>query len=338
VIGGETLALIEAGGTPVRIGEELETIAYTDFAGTLKGAFSAHPHRDPRTGEIHAITYDAQDQGRVCHVVITPRGRVRREEPIRVSDGPSVHDCAITARYVVVLDLPVTFSLRDLLAGHPFPYRWNPAHRARVGLLPREGRGDDIIWCDVDPCYVFHVANAYDLPDGGVALDVAAHETMFDDDLQGPGSPAGALERWTIDPAARSVRRAVLDAQPQDFPRIDERRFGAPHRYVYAMMLPQRRSAAFLGATAIVKHDVLAGGRQVHDFGPGCYPGEFEFVPRGPDAAEDDGWVMGLVVDMARDVTSLEILDAREFEAPPVASVRIPHRVPPGFHGAWLAD
>lgn len=54
------------------------------------------------------------------------------------------------------------------------------------------------------------------------------------------------------------------------------------------------------------------------------------------DAGEDEGWVIGLVVDLLRETTDLAIIDARNFTAAPVASVRIPHRIPPGFHGNWL--
>ncbi|MBL7466263.1 carotenoid oxygenase family protein, partial [Escherichia coli] len=86
--------------------------------------------------------------------------------PIAVAHGPSIHDCAITARFVVVLDLPVTFSLETAMQGRGFPYRWNPEHRARIGLLPRGGRGDETIWIEIDPCYIFHTLNAHDLPDG----------------------------------------------------------------------------------------------------------------------------------------------------------------------------
>jgi len=336
-LAGKTWALVEAGGTPVLLGETLESLAYDDFGGTLRGAFSAHPHVDPLTGEAHAITYDSGDQSLVHHVVVGVDGRVRREEPIKVRHGPSIHDCALTARFVLVLDLPVTFSMGALIAGHPFPYRWNPAHPARVGLLPREGAGEEVIWCDVEPCYVFHVANAYDAPDGAVILDAVVHDSMFADPaLQGPAAKRTTFERWTIDPAGRTVRRAVIDAAPQEFPRIDERRFGQPHRYAYAMALPQAPDPAFVGATSLYKHDLETGARQVHDFGPHRYPGEFAFVPAGADTAEDAGWLIGLVIDALTETTDLVILDAEDFEREPQASVRIPHRVPPGFHGAWL--
>jgi carotenoid cleavage dioxygenase len=78
------------------------------------------------------------------------------------------------------------------------------------------------------------------------------------------------------------------------------------------------------------------GTRQTHDFGADRYPGEFVFVPRHAEAAEDEGWLIGLVVDMAEQTTDLAILDAARFEEAPVATIRIPHRVPPGFHGNWL--
>ena len=44
---GRTWALVEAGGYPVEINDELETLAHNPFDGTLKGSFTAHPHLDP---------------------------------------------------------------------------------------------------------------------------------------------------------------------------------------------------------------------------------------------------------------------------------------------------
>jgi carotenoid cleavage dioxygenase len=333
---GKIWALVEAGCTPVLLDDTLETLAYDDFGGTLRGAFSAHPHLDPLTGEMHAISYDPRDPTTIHHVVVAVDGHVRREEPVRVSHGPMIHDSAISARFVVILDLPVTFSMSALIAGSMFPFRWNPAHPARVGLLPRESAGSEVIWCDVDPCYVFHVANSYDTDDGGMILDVVAYDRMFAETVLGPDAPRGAFERWTIDPVERRVRRNVIDPHPQDFPRIDERRSGQPYRYAYTMMLPETADPAFLSGDSLFKHDLQTGVRSVHSFGPHRYPGEFVFVPAHADAAEDEGWLIGLVVNVIDQTTDLVIIDARDFAGAPLASVHIPHRIPPGFHGNWL--
>ena len=343
---GRTWALVEAGGYPVEINDELETLAHNPFDGTLKGSFTAHPHLDPATGEMHAICYFGPDQNTICHVVVGADGKVRREEPIAVKHGPSIHDCMITANYVLVFDLPVTFSMKTLLAGHPFPYAWNPEHRARVGLLPREGKGSDIIWCEVSPCYVFHPCNAFENADGTVTVDVAAHETMFAQSTQGPDSKKVAFERWTIDPVARQVSRKVIDTQAQEFPRCNERLMGQPYRFAYTMPLSYE-GEEFVSAPYLIKHDLQTGQKQRHEFGANCYPGEFVFVPKGADSAEtkaeaeaeaeDRGWLMGYVINTAAQTTDLVILNAQDFEGPPQAVITIPHRVPPGFHGNWVA-
>ncbi len=330
---GRTLAMVEAGSTPVEIGETLETLRYTDFEGTLHGSFTAHPHVDPLTGEMHGICYDVADPTTIRYVVLTPEGKARREVAIPVEHGPMMHDSAFTQRFAIILDLPVTFSMETAMEGHPFPYRWNESHQARVGLLPREGEADDIIWCAVEPCYVFHAVNAYDAADGTVIMDVVVHDRMFSSHKVGPDSRRGGLERWIVDPQAKSVRRIAIDRTPQEFPRPDERRFGLPYRYAYTMAL----TGPFLGA-CLFKHDMETGTRLIHDFGPGRHPGEFVFVPAYPDAGEDEGWLIGLVIDALTETTDLVILDARNFEGEPQASIRIPHRVPPGFHGNWVPN
>jgi YVTN family beta-propeller protein len=57
---GTTWAMVEAGGCPVELSHDLETLGRNDFYGTLPGAFSAHPKVDPVTGGTTA-TYGAGD-------------------------------------------------------------------------------------------------------------------------------------------------------------------------------------------------------------------------------------------------------------------------------------
>ena len=329
--GGRIWALVESGPMPIELDAELESLRRGLFDGAMSAAFSAHPHRDPETGMLHAICYDALAPMRVQHVAIDARCQVSRIESIPVKHGPMIHDCAITASSVVILDLPVTFSIREMFRGFPLPYRWNARHAARVGLLPKNGHADQVRWFDVDPCFVFHPCNAFDLPDGGAVLDVVVHPRIFHDSHVGPEVGEITFERWTLDAATRRVQRRVLGRGRQEFPRCDERRTGREYRYAYVSGFDP-----FGAARPLLRYDLQAGTVAEHRFGEQWTPGEFVFVPRHADAAEDDGWLVGLVHSVGGDLTELVVLDARDFTGEPVATVHLPAPVPMGFHGNWI--
>jgi carotenoid cleavage dioxygenase len=334
-VDGRTFALVEAGSRPVELTDELDTVGSCTFDGTLDGSFSAHTHRDPATGDLHAVTYH-WSWDHVRHVVLGPDARVRREVQVPVADGPMVHDCAITERHVVLLDLPVTFSMDAAAAGASFPYRWNPDHPPRVGLLPLDGEADQVRWFDAPSCYVFHTLNAYDAGDA-VVVDLVRHPRMFASRFNGPDEGTPVLERWTLDLASGAVKTETLDDRGQEFPRIDERLTGRPHRYGYTAGF-----GAGVEHGPAIKHDLATGTVAVHDHGPGRVTLEPLFVPRpgspAGGAGEDDGWVMSYVYDAASDRSDVVILDARDFAGDPVATVHLPVRVPFGFHGSWLPD
>ena len=72
-----------------------------------------------------------------------------------------------------------------------------------------------------------------------------------------------------------------------------------------------------------------------YEFAVGDTPGEFVFVPRKADAAEGDGWMVGVVYRGAEDRSEFLVFDAQNVEAGPIATARMPRRVPFGFHGNW---
>ncbi len=329
---GRIFALVEAGNLPVELDAELETLARSDFEGTLSGGFAAHAKRDPESGELHAAVYSPFAES-VQHVVVAADGRVRRSVEIPLPGKPMVHDCAITGRYFVVPDLPVTFDPKPIEDGFPLPYRWNPAYPARVGLLPREGRAEDVVWCEVEPCYVFHFLNAYDAPDGRVVLDVVRHPKMFASDFRGPNEGAPTLERWTLDPRGGRAKEERLDPDGQEFPRMDERRIGRPYRFAYTATF-----GAGLAMGGLLKHDLRDGKRELHHEGPARRFLEPVFVPRTPDAAEDDGFVLAYLHDASTDRSDVAILHAQDFAGGPLATLHLPARVPFGFHGSWVPD
>lgn len=361
---GRTLALVEAGTAPYELTHELDTVGACDFGGTLRGGYTAHPHEDSATGELHAVSYSWTRGNRVDYSVLDTAGRIRRQVEIKVQGSPMMHDFALTERYVVVFDLPVTFdveiatrdvprparplvraTLNRIIGRNPLPepliarvargggspatlpYSWDPDYPARIGLLPRDGGSEDVRWFEIDPCFVFHSLNAYDEGDT-VVIDVVRHDRMFATDFTGPNEGPATLTRFVVDLAADKVREERFDERSQEFPRHDERLTGRRHRYGYGVGFAD----AVLGDT-VVKHDLAAGGTQVRRLGEGREASEFCFVPRPAGSAEDDGVLMGYVHDRARGLSDLVLLDAQTLED--VAAVHLPGRVPAGFHGNW---
>ena len=329
---GKTLAIVEAGNMPVELSYELETVCRTDLAGTLPAGLTAHPHRDPVSGELHAAVYSPAWE-HIQYVVIGTDGLVRKTVEVPVPGRPMVHDCMITKNYFVLLDLPVILDPEVAEAGFSLPYKWHPEYGARVGLLPREGTADDVTWHEVDPCYVFHSMNGYEDSDGRVVLDVVRHPAMFASDMQGPNEGAATLDRWLIDPTGGPVKEDRLDESGQEFPRLDERLTGKPYRYGYTTGL-----GGDVSLGGIKKHDLLKGTSLLHGEGDQRAFMEPVFVPRSESAGEDEGWVMAYVYDEQTNKSDVVIVESQDFEAPPVATIHLPQRVPFGFHGNWVPD
>lgn len=331
---GRILALCEP-GLPYQLSPQLDTIGRYNFAGQLQGSMTAHPKIDPVTGELlffgykpfaPYLTYYAADRD----------GNLVRSEVIDLPGPSMVHDFAITAEHVVFFDLPVLFDPAGYQPGM-LPYRWHPEYGARVGVMPRNGGNADIVWAEVEPCYVFHPLNAY-ADNGRVVVDVVRWPEMCYRSYEGPfDERPTTLDRWTIDLAARSVKEERLSDRAQEFPRVDPRLVGRPHRYGYGAELCVS-DGSITGQGSLLKQDLQRGTTEVHDLGPARAAGEGVFIPAREGAAEDEGYVMALVYDAERDASDLVILNAQDFAGEPAATVHLPRRVPFGFHGEWLPD
>lgn len=336
---GRTYALVEAGGNPIELSDELESVARADFSAPdrpgIDGPFSAHPKRDPVTDELHVVAY-YWGWDYVQYQVIGADGVLAHATDIPVGGSPMMHDLSITESSVIFYDLPVTFNLDAAIAGAALPYQWEAERTARIGVLPKGAAADQIRWYEVEPCFVFHPMNAYDTPDGGIVLDVIRHDSMFRTDLLGPNEGTPYLHRWTVDPVRGTVTEERRADYGSELPRVDERLVGRRARYGYGTTYDARPGEVNFGP--LVRHDLDTGDIALHDYGPTTSSMEAVFIPRHPDAAEDDGWVLSMTYDAAADASQLVVLDADDFTGPPVAVVQLPQRVPFGFHGNWIPD
>lgn len=176
-----------------------------------------------------------------------------------------------------------------------------------IGVTHRTGVDEAVTWIAIHSGHR-RIATAHS--DAG---SVVVHTT-------GP-----SLERWTLYPTASAVVHHMLDETPQAFPTSNPRLIGAAHRYLWT-----------ISAGGAHRHDLVAGERHTHDFGPHRHPGELSCAT-DPERAgrEDGGWLVGLVHDAARHETDFLVLDAQSITRPAVATVHIPRRIPNGNHGTW---
>jgi carotenoid cleavage dioxygenase-like enzyme len=330
---GKTLALMEF-SLPYEISNDLKTLGAYDFGGMLTDSMTAHPKICPKTGELHFFGCGNILEPHVSYHRADADGRLTISRPIDVPALTLMHDFALTAEHVVFLDLPLLFDLQVALTGsveRDLPYRWDDQYRARLGVLRRDDPYGQLRWFDIGPCFVFHVVNARDVSSPGgnaIVLEVLRYDEMWRNNSEF-GTDA-ALWRWTINLDTGLVEESQLDDRGVEFPRIDDRLSGTSARYSVAV-----------GSGALIRYDLRRDIAVEHRFGAAGRagaPGEAVFAPAVGRPDELAGWYLTYVYNSVTDSSDLVVIDASDFEGEPVARIRMPRRVPHGFHGNWIPD
>jgi len=326
---GRILCLME-GALPTAVTPGLETLGEVDFGGRLGGAFTAHPHVDPDTGEMLAFSYLPT----LRYLRVSAAGELLQCEEIPVPKPTMMHAFAATRRHVLFFDSPAVIDLGRYGAGGPL-VQWEPEHGARVGVLPREGPADAIRWLEIEPGYVLHFLNAWE-QDARIVVDGCRFRRMdFGFGDASIPDPDGFLTRFHLDLDAGTVRQERLAELPGEFPRVRGDLEGRRHRYgsaaTFARGLPD--GPRFDSVTV---YDLEGKHERTHVLAPGEIAGEPVWAPDPTGSAENDAWILVLVSDAEGAHSDLLILDAHDLAE--TARVHLPRRIPFGFHGTWLAD
>ncbi len=329
IANGDRILALGEGAPPVEIDRELNTIGAVTFDGALPNGMTAHPKLDPATGDLRFFRADWQEP--YLQLGSVSRGQtVNHLRDVPLDRPVMMHDFATTERFDLVLDLNVVYDFSLLEHGVPIPLRWDDEHRTRIGAVAKDGA--NTIWFDIQPCFVQHVVNAYENGDL-LVLDAVRypHFLRFDDarSTHTP-NPLGVLWRFELDLKTGSVVETQLDDRAVELPRIDDRRIGIEHRQLYAVEQPT--DAEMRGVRS---YDLRTGEQDRFDVPPGDQNSEPVFVPSS--IAGDRGWLLVCVYRAERDATDVVVLDAFDLSAPPEATIRLPRRIPAGFHGAWIS-
>jgi all-trans-8'-apo-beta-carotenal 15,15'-oxygenase len=142
------------------------------------------------------------------------------------------------------------------------------------------------------------------------------------------------LEQCHINLDSGSITTNRLSERCCEFAMVNPKQQGLPSRF--AWMAAAAREQGNDPLQVVKKLDLQTGECHIWSAAPSGFVSEPLMVPRPGASAEDDGWVLDLVWNGARQASDLVILAASDLEE--VAMLELPLAIPHGLHGSWVAQ
>ncbi|CAH8306387.1 unnamed protein product [Eruca vesicaria subsp. sativa] len=315
---------------------DLQTVGRYDFEGQLKSTMIAHPKLDPVTKELHALSYDVVKKPYLKYFKFSPDGVKSPEVEIPLETPTMIHDFAITENFVVIPDQQVVFKLGEMIAGNS-PVVFDDEKVSRLGIMPKDATdAAEIIWVDSpEETFCFHLWNAWESPESEEVVVIGSCMSPADSIFnERDESLKSVLTEIRINLKTReSTRRAVLNEEVNlEIGMVNRNRLGRKTRFAFlAIADPWPKVSGF------AKVDLFTGEMEKYFYGSEKYGGEPFFLPSGSvngGENEDDGYIFCHVHDEEKEMSELLIINAVNLKLE--ATIRLPSRVPYGFHGTFV--
>ena len=301
---------------------------------------SAHTKVDLRTGELLFFNYSKQVPY-MHYGVVGSDNKLKHYTPIPLPGPRLPHDMAFTENFSILNDLPLFWDSEMLKRGihatklHDLP--------SRFAIIPRYGSAEDIKWFEASPTYCLHWNNAYENGDE-IILEGYFQENPEPGNYE--GAPKGLermmafldnhllqpkLHRWRFNLATGKTIEERLDDKVLEFGAINQRYACKKHRYTYSM-IPTKGWFTFDG---ICKHDHKTNNHDIYKFGDGIFGSEVCFAPRHNSINEDDGYLISIITNVNKKISSCVIFDATNITSGPICTLKLPHQVCSGTHATW---
>ncbi|XP_073284072.1 9-cis-epoxycarotenoid dioxygenase NCED1, chloroplastic-like [Primulina huaijiensis] len=314
---------------------DLKTVERYDFDGQLKSTMIAHPKLDPVSGEMFGLSYDVIQKPYLKYFRFSKDGEKSEDVEIPVSGPTMMHDFAITENFVIVPDQQVVFKMSEMIRGGS-PVVYDKDKVSRFGVLDKYAKDSSKMkWVEVPDCFCFHLWNAWEEPETDEIVIIGScmtpADSIFnecDEKLQ------SVLSEIRLNlKTGQSTRRPIMSEEDQvnlEAGMVNRNKLGRKTRYAYlAIAEPWPKVSGF------AKVDFFTGEVKKFIYGDEKFGGEPLFLPTDPNSeAEDDGYILAFVHDEKAGRSKLQIINAMTLKLE--ASVKLPSRVPYGFHGTFI--
>ncbi|KAK4428922.1 putative carotenoid cleavage dioxygenase 4, chloroplastic [Sesamum alatum] len=318
---------------------DIITIGRHDFySGEPYMSMTAHPKIDPDTGETFAFRFHVVPP-RLTFFRIGSDGRKGPDMPVfSMKSTALIHDFAVTKNYIIFNDGQMMISPLEILRGRS-PVKVDSVKVPRLGVMDRYATDEnEMWWIDVPGFNMSHAVNAWEEDDGETLVLVASIFSSVELVLDRLDLAQSKLEEIRISVTDKKVvTRHPLSTKVLDMAVINPAYAGKKNRYAYAAVV-----ATPMTIVGVVKLDLSLSSDDCivasRIYEPGCTGNEPFFVPNNPAADEDDGFLVTYVHDEKTQESKFLVMDAKSPTLEIVAAVKLPGRVPTGFHGLFLSQ
>ena len=337
---GELLALWEGGSAHVIDPETLKTEGRKDWSPETKGLpFGAHPRMD-QDGSMWNIGYSANPAALILYH-ISANGQLLQTHILSQTATPMIHDFMITASKIVIVAPPFWASNTE---GRNFVelFEWKTTQPTQILIIDKDDL-TKVSTIEIDPFWVFHFGNAYDISPTEIGFDFALHDSpsfmtqdafaAMDGSWEGAASAVSHYVQAKINLASKT---AHLEKTPEfgqvEFIQTNVRENLLQHRH--ALMLSQPGGAATFGFNRLFLVDRISGNMSSFDVGETEILEEHLIVPKSENG--DGFWIMGTALDWQKGVTNLSVYDGAHLPDGPIMKAELDLALPLGLHGAFI--
>ena len=337
---GELLALWEGGSPHIINPETLQSEGRKSWSRETKGLpFGAHPRLD-KDGSIWNVGYSVNPAALIIYH-ISVNGQLLQTRVLPQTATPMVHDFMITDTKIVIIAPPYNASNAQ---GEVFIdlFKWRNDQPTQVLVIDKDNLSV-VTQIEIEPFWVFHFGNAYDISKSEVGFDFVLHDdpsfmtqdafAAMDGSWDGTASAASRYVQARIDLRTKTVR---MESSPEfgqvEFIQTDARENLSLHRH--ALMLAQPGGKDAFGFGRLVLVDRETGNAASFDVGSTEILEEHLIVPKSNDAT--DFWIMGTSLDWKNGTTNLSVYEGQHLSDGPIMKAEMDLALPLGLHGTFL--